>query len=426
MFRTLSLSALIALLSSHSLGAPAPDAKPAAEWPQFRGPKRDGLSTDKGLLTEWSEKGPPLVWKATGLGQGFSSISLVDGRIFTMGDKDGASHVFAVSAKDGSVLWTSEKLGKAGGNYAGTRCTPTVDGDLVYALGQFGDLVCLEAASGKERWRKNLKNDFKGTDARWNYCESVLIDGDKLVCTPHGNEATMLALNKKTGEVIWKSPIKDNGGPSYSSMVISEACGIRQYVQLLSNGVVGIRAKDGKFLWRYDGKNGCFRGNTANVPTPIVEGNLVFVSAGYGKGGGLIELSQSDGKVSVKELYFDGNLNNRHGGIVHVGDYIYGDRDHNGQPWCAEWKTGKNTWTKRGESKGSGSIAVTYADGHLYCRYANGYVALVEANPDGYQERGGFKIPNSTSNSWNHPVVVGGRLYLRDKDILWCYDVTKH
>jgi outer membrane protein assembly factor BamB len=424
MLRSLALSALFGCVASLSLAAA--DGKPSAEWPQFRGPKRDGLSADKGLLKEWPEKGPPLVWKATGLGQGFSSISLVGGKIFTMGDKDGSSFVFAVNAADGAILWTSEKVGKAGGNYSGTRCTPTVDGDLVYALGQFGDLVCLECATGKERWRKNLPKDFKGTAGGWNYCESVLVDGDKLLCTPHGSEATILALNKKTGDVIWKSAVPDNGDPSYSSMVISEACGIRQYVQLLSNGVVGVRAKDGEFLWRYDGKNGCFRRNTANVPTPIVEGNHVFVSAGYGKGGGLIELSESDGKIAVKELYFDGKLNNRHGGVVHVGDYIYGDRDHGGQPWCADFKTGKIKWQNAKPQKGSGSAAITYAEGHLYCRYANGYVALVEASADGYQERGGFKIPNSTSNSWNHPVVIGGRLYLREKDVLWCYDVTRH
>jgi outer membrane protein assembly factor BamB len=407
-------------------GLPVAEAGPKeTSWPQFRGPHRDGLSEETGLLKEWPSDGPPLLWKTPGLGIGFSSVSLKDGRIFTMGDRDGSSHVAAINAKDGQIAWTA-KVGKAGGSYAGTRSTPTIDADRVYALGQFGDLVCLNAASGKELWRHNLPKDFKGASGGWNYCESVLVDGDKLICTPGGPEATLVAFNKKNGEVLWKCPIPGGEAAGYASMVISEASGVRQYVQLLSNSLVGVRASDGKLLWRYGEAGNRFGGNTANVPNAIVDGNLVFASAGYGRGGGLIELSKSGDTFQVKELYFEHELNNRHGGIVHVGPNIYADRDHGGRLFCADFKTGKVQWHNGGKTQGSGSAAVTYADGHLYVRYDNGYVALVDADAKGYKERGSFKIPNSDHDSWNHPVVIGGRLYLREKDTLWCYDVHQH
>jgi outer membrane protein assembly factor BamB len=323
----------------------------------------------------------------------------------------------ALGRADGKNLWET-KVGKPGGNYAGTRCTPTVDGGLVYALGQFGDLVCVEAATGAEKWRRNFAKDFKGRSGGWNYTESPLIDGEKLICTPGGPEATLVALDKKTGEVIWKSALGDTAG--YSSAVVSTAGGIRQYVQLTANGVVGVSAKDGKLLWRYE-KLGR---NVANIPTPIILGDQVFCTAGYGKGGALLTLSRDGDGIKVKEEYYTRDLGNRHGGVVIVGDYAYGDRDQNGTPWCAEWKTGKVKWQRdRRKGKGNGSAAVTYADGNLYVRYSNGYVSLVPAGPDGYEEKGSFKIPNGDRNSWAHPVVIGGRLYLREKGVLWCYDV---
>jgi outer membrane protein assembly factor BamB len=396
-----------------------------ANWPQFRGPHRDGLSTETGLLKDWPSDGPPLVWKATGLGAGFSSVSLKDGRIFTMGDKGDSSYVSAVDAKDGKVVW-STKVGKSGGNYSGTRCTPTIDGDRVYALGQFGDLVCLDCATGKEHWRHNLPKDFKGGSGNWNYCESVLVDGDNVICTPGGPQATLLALNKTNGEVVWKCPIPGGEAAGYASMVVSEAGGVRQYVQLLSNSLVGVRASDGKLLWRYGEAGNRFGGNTANVPNPIADGNLVFASAGYGRGGGLIELTKSGDHFEVKEVYFHHELNNRHGGLVYIGPNLYADRDHGGRLFCADFKTGKVKWHNGEHTQGSGSAAITYADGHLYVRYDNGYVALVDADPKGYKEHGCFKIPNSDNNSWNHPVIAGGRLYLREKDVLWCYDVKLH
>jgi outer membrane protein assembly factor BamB len=395
----------------------------SASWPQFRGPNRDDLSPDKGLLKDWPEDGPPLAWRATGLGTGYSSVSVAGGKIYTMGDKDGSAFIHALDTKDGTIHW-SAKVGKSGGG-PGSSSTPTISGELLFSLGQEGDLVCIERATGKEQWRRNLAKDFKGRIGTWKYCESVLVDGDRVICTPGGNEATVLALEKKTGEVAWKCPIRDESA-GYSSIVISDAAGVHQYVQLLANSLVGVRAMDGKLLWRYGEKGDRFGGNTANIPTPIVLGDRVFAAAGYGRGGVLLELTSDDGSVKAREVYFNHELNNKHGGVVVVGDNVFADRDDSGTPYCADLKTGKVKWHKQRRTDGSSSAAITYADGRLYVRYANGYIALVQADSEGYKEHGCFKIPNGDHNSWNHPVVIGGRLYLREKDVLWCYDVKQH
>ena len=381
----------------------------------------DSLSPDKGLLPKWEKNGPPLAWKepAKDLGTGFSSVAVVGDKIFTMGDVGDSYYVFALQRASGNKLWQA-KVGGSGapGGYAGPRSTPTVDGDLLFALGQNGNLICLEAAGGKEVWKKDMRKDFGGNVGGWGYSESPLVDGDKLLCTPGGKDAAIVALNKKTGAVIWKAVVPGDRA-EYSSMTVAEVGGIRLYVQLLANNVAGISAKDGKLLWTYE-KLGH---NTANIPTPVVKGDLVFCAAGYGKGGALLKLTAKGGQVTVQEVYFNGDLTNRHGGVVLVGDHLYGDCDDGGNPYCAEFKTGKvvSSWKK--QSKGGGSMAVTYADGHLYCRYANGIVALVDASPAGYRETGSFKIANVRGPSWPHPVVVDGRLYLREQEKLWCYDV---
>jgi outer membrane protein assembly factor BamB len=414
-------AALIALTAA-DLKNPEPD------WPKFRGPKGDGISGDTGLLKKWPKDGPPLLWQSEPVGIGFSSVSMAGTRIFTMGDDKGSSWVFGLDRNTGKKHW-SAKVGKAGGSYSGTRGTPTVYGELVYALGQFGDLVCLEAATGTEKWRKSFAKDFDGRHGSWQYTESPLVDGDKLVCTPGGQKkGAMVALDKKTGSVIWESDFGETAG--YASVVITEAGGLRQYVQLLSGGVASVAAQDGRLLWRYhmtgkDSKKLYFAGNTANIPNAVVLGDYILAGAGYGPGGaGLMKLSAGGSGVKEEEVYFKREMKSRHGGYVVVGDYVYADTDNSGHPFCAEWKTGKIRWTRKDEGGGKGSVAVVYADGRLYMRYENGYVALVEASPEAYKEISAFKIPNSgTSQSWSHPVVVGGKLYLREKDILWCYDV---
>lgn len=395
---------------------------PSAAWPRFRGPNGDGVSADTGLLKDWPKNGPPLVWKSDPVGVGFSSVSVVGKRLFTMGDDKGSSWIFGLNRATGKRLWAA-KVGKAGGSYAGTRCTPTVDGGLVYGIGQFGDLVCVDAATGKEKWRKNFGKDFQGNSGGWNYTESPLIDGDKLVCTPGGRKkGAIVALDKTTGAVIWESDFGETAG--YASMVVTQAGGVRQYVQLLANGLASVSADDGKLLWRYGNKDRKkFAGNTANIPNPVILGDYVFAGAGYGRGAGLVELHSAGPSVKEDDIYFKRDLQSRHGGYVVVGDYVYADTDNSGRPFCAKWLTGDIQWKRDGNYQGRGSAAIVYADGRLYIRYDNGYVTLVEANPKAYIEHGNVKIPNATHNSWSHPVVAGGNLYLREQNTVWCYDV---
>jgi outer membrane protein assembly factor BamB len=407
------------LLAVAAAPAAAADAERAAsDWPQFRGPNRDAHSPDTGLLREWPKDGPPLLWKAAGVGGGYSSVSVTGGKLYTLGNKGKSSFLVAVDLDGGKVLWSRE-IGPSGGNLGST---PTVDGDRVYAVGQGGDLVCVDADTGKEQWHRNFEKDFGGRCGGWRYTESPLVDGDRLVCTPGAKDATLVALDKKTGDVIWKcaAPIEDPTA-GYSSVVVAEAGGIRQYVQLLAGGVIGVAAKDGKFLWKYE-KLGH---NTANIPTPIVLGDRVFCSAGYGKGGALLRLVPAGDGVTVKEVYFNRDLTNKHGGLVVVGDHVYGDRDDSGHPFCAEVKTGKVVWRKKDGGAGEGSASVAYADGRLYFQYQNGVVALVEASPEGYKEVGTFQVPRHDGPSWAHPVIAGGRLYLREGDSVCCYNVKQ-
>ncbi len=392
----------------------------AGDWPAWRGPDRTGVSSETGLLKEWPKEGPPLVWKATGLGSGFSTPSVAAGRIYLLGGRGGNECVVALDADGGKTLWESKvgPLWEDQRRHPGTRSTPTVDGELVYAIGSDGDLVCLETAGGKERWRKHMRKDFGGSHGTWAYAESPLIDGDVLVCSPGGRSATMVALDKKTGEVIWKAALDASGSAGgYSSAIVAEVGGVRQYVQFVSGGVVGVSAKDGKSLWRYTKT----AARQANIPTVIFHDGHVFTANGYGVGAGLVKLTPGGGDVSAEEVYFSRDLVNHHGGVVRVGDYLYGT--NNSSLLCLKFKDGaKPVWSDRAVGKGS----VTAADGHLYVRGERGPVALVEATPDGYKEKGRFDQPDrSRLSAWPHPVIANGRLYLRDQDVLLCYDVKQ-
>lgn len=397
---------IVALVSSLTL---------AVDWPQFRGPNRDGVSTEKGLLQSWPPEGPPLAWSTKGLGGGYSTVSIAGDRIYTVGNRGSDSYLVALNRADGKEVWTA-KVGPKGDSLGST---PTVDGERVYALGQQGDLVCVDKY-GKEAWRRNLMKDFKGKKGGWSYCESPLVDGDRLIVTPGGTEATLVALDKKTGETAWKCPIESKSPDAgYSSVVIDTIGGVKQYVQLYNGGVVGVDT-DGKLLWHYKRH----AGNTANVPTPIPMGEYIFSSIGYGgRGAALLKIKAENGAFAVDEVYYEQALKNKHGGVIKVGDYVYGDTDDSGHPFCAEVKTGKVMWKRKNEGKGGGSASVTYADGRLYFHYQNGVVALVKASPGKYEEVGSFSPPKLNGAAWAHPVVCDGHLYLREGDYLYCYDV---
>jgi outer membrane protein assembly factor BamB len=392
----------------------------AADWPQWRGPNRDGVSKETGLLRQWPEEGPKPAWKATDIGNGYSTPSIAAGRIFLMSNKGDDEFALALDEKTGKQVW-SASVGKVGRNfgpqYPGSRSTPTFDGEVLYALGSDGDLVCLGTAEGKERWRKSYRNDFGGKSGQWAYAESPLVDGDLLVCTPGGATATLVALNKKDGSVVWKAAVPGGDAAAYASVVIAEVAGAKQYVQFLGKGVVAVNAKTGKFLWRF---NETAQGSPANIPTPVVHGNYVFSSTGRGKGG-LIKLVPGDGGVTVETVWLSPTMANPLGGVVLVDGHLYGT---NGQALvCVDFMTGKPKWEERSVGKG----AVCYADGRLYVRGEKGGVALVEATPAGYREKGRFDQPDrSAQPAWPYPVVANGRLYLRDQDVLLCYDVRQN
>ncbi len=408
------------------LGAVCPTR--SEEWPQFHGPRRDNLCRETGLLKAWPEDGPKLLWKLEGLGKGYSSVAITDGKILTMGDREPAGSpesqfVIALDLATGKELWAA-RVGPPHND--GPRCTPTVDGDLLYAIGTAGNLVCLETATGEVRWQKSFPDDFGGKMmSPWKYSESPLVDGDQLVCTPGGKDATIVALDKRTGELIWKCGLPDVGsrgkdGAAYSSMIAAEIDGVRQYVQIVGRGAVGVAADSGKFLWGYN-RIAC---RVANITGPLARGNHVFVTTSYKTGSALLKLTRNGQKFDVEEVYFLGpkQFENHHGGVVLLGDYLYGgDGQSNGTPVCLEFLTGKIAWKPK--APGRGSAAVLYADGHLYLRYQDGLVALVEATPDAFRLKGTFQTAVKNGPSWPHPVIHDGKLYLHDKDVLMCYDV---
>jgi outer membrane protein assembly factor BamB len=365
----------------------------------------------------WPKDGPPLAWQVKGLGSSYAGVSVAGDRIYTLGANGAVSKVFALERDNGKVVWSAD-VGPAGGELG---CTPTVDGDRVYALvGQEGDLVCLQIKDGKRVWHRNLHKEFGGSIKQWHYCESPLVDGDHVIVTPGGKDATMVALDKKTGETVWKCAIPlEHTEAGYASAVIAEVGGVKQYVRLLDGGLAGV-STDGKPLWTYQKL-----GPNINVSTPIVLKDQILAVAGYGKGGALLQLTANGKEVKAEEVYFKSELTNKHGGVLVVGDYAYGDTDDHGQPYCAEVKSGHVMWKREGnEGRGRRSASVTYADGRLYFRYANGVVALVKASPDGYKETGSFQV-KTDGEAWAHPVVVGGKLYLREQDSLYCYDVRE-
>jgi outer membrane protein assembly factor BamB len=395
----------------------------AADWPQWRGPQRDGTSRETGLLEEWPREGPRLLWQRKDVGEGYATPAVVGDRIYLLGNKGMADEfVQALSVRDGRQVWAT-RLGRVGPNMAmqfpGARSTPTVDGELLFALSSDGELACLETAGGKVRWRKNVRTEFGGKCGWWAYSESPLVDGDVLVCSPGGSDATLVALHKKTGDVLWKAALPEGDIAGYASAIVVEAAGVKQYVQFLQKGVVGVDARTGKLLWRYAQTA---QRSRANIVTPVAHDGCVYTASGEA-GGGLVKLKAHQGAVEAEQLYCLKNLPASIGGSVRVGEYLYGT---NGRGLlCAEFATGNLKW----QDKCIGRGAVCYADGRLYVHGENGQVALVEATPAAYREKGRFTPPDQPQytrrdeKAWAYPVVANGRLYIRDQGSLWCYDV---
>jgi outer membrane protein assembly factor BamB len=405
----------------------------ATDWPEFRGPNRNGICTETGLLQDWPKNGPPKVWSAKNLGLGYGTPSVASGKIFGLGTRGGKDGIWALKEADGSELWfapfddprkTNQNNGPSG--------TPTYHDGKVYAVSSNGKLICLEPEKGKLIWQVDYFNDFGGKVPGWGYTESVLVDGEKVICTPGSSDATVVALNKDSGKVIWESPLGAvGGGQGYCSPVKATVAGIDMYVILLGKegGLVGVDVKTGKLLWRYT-KSAL--GGTAQIPMPIVKDDLIWLSTSYGGGSALLQLTP-DGKdkMTVKELktYKKPELNNHHGGMVLVGDYIYFGHDQNkGFPVCVEFKTGAIKWGPETNASlvagGQGSAAVLFADNRLYFRYQNGTMVLIEPSPEGLKTVSSFKLPEpSGKESWAHPVIANGKLYIRDQEKLHCFNV---
>lgn len=401
---------LTLLLAAVSTGAPPPSI---TDWPQWRGPERNGLSKDTGLLKQWPATGPSVVWKADGLGEGYGSLALKGDRIFVQGTKGEASAVFALNRADGKLVW-STALGPKGSERRGNgpRATPTIDEDRMYVLTENGDLACLRVRDGSAVWRKNILKEFGGSNPGWMISESPLVDGNRVIVTPGGKTGGMVAFDKMNGNVIWAS--KDfSDEAAYSSPIVVDVGGVRTILNFTSQSAIGVRANDGKLMWRHNSPaNG-----TANCTTPVFADNKVFFTSAYGTGAALLGLTAQSGEVKAQELYFTKDMMNHHGGVVLVNGYLYGFS--NNVLTCLEFATGKRMWQNRSVGKGS----LTYADGMLFLLGEENQVGLAEATPSAYVEKGRFSIADTGRPSWAHPVVIGGKLYIRNQSSLTVYDV---
>lgn len=422
----------------------------AADWPQWQGPERNAMSKETGLLQEWPADGPPLAWRIEGLGGGDSTPSIADGKIFGMSNRDDKEVVWALAESDGKELWV-KPLGDAvkqrmPQSKEGPGCTPTVDGDRLYVLGMGGRLACLKVKDGEIIWQRSLTDDFGGAVPMWSYRESPLIDGDKLICTPGGPDALIVALDKLTGKTIWQSKLPKSSegdaardessgrrpgrfnfgggsGAAYASVIPVDFEGQRQYVQLTAKALVGVAASDGKFLWRYKTPA---NGMSINCTTPLYHHGMLFAASAYGAGGGLVKLTKDDsGEIDTKEVYSTKRMQNHHGGMIVFDNALYGANGGNegGALICLDFPSGKVLWDMRGKHEADkGSVA--FADGRLYYRVEDGTMLLIEPNREKYVERGRFKQPDRSERpAWAHPVIANGKLYVRDQDLLFCYDI---
>ena len=383
----------------------------AADWPQWRGPRRDGVAAETGLLKTWPAEGPPLAWRASGAGSGYSSFAIAGGRLYTLGAKGQQEYVMVYDTATGKSIWEApigSRLSQDRGD--GPRGTPTIDGTRVYAIGGRGDLACVDLATGKKIWGVSFPGEFSAAIPNWGYSESPLVVGDRVIVNAGGSDASIVAFEKATGKVLWKS---GSDRAAYSSAVLHEANGIRQAIFFTATNALGVDVASGRILWTYDRANN----RTANVSTPVLRGDRVFISSDYGTGGGLLQLSPSGGGIGAKELYFTGDMRTHHNTAVLMGDHMYGFSG----PILTAMKFDDGTVAWKNRSVGKGSLVA--AEGQLYLFSENGVVGLADAAPEEYRERGRFQIKAGNLPTWSHPVVSNGRLYLRDQDSIYAYDV---
>ncbi len=400
---------------------------PADSWPQWGGPNRNHKSNASGLLKQWPEGGPPVAWKFTDAGIGYSSFSVLDGKFYTLGLIGGKNYAICLDAGSGEQLWRtpisdevpSESYLQGWG--AGPRSTPTISGDRLIVLGDGGTLCSLDRMTGEPHWKVNLVSDFGGQIPKWGYSASPLIDGDRVVVCP-GKEQFLVALDIETGKQVLSSS-GYNETAHYVSVVKHTVGGIDMYVTAAQSGLVGFSAETGRALWT----NGSSGNATATIPTPILKDNLVYHTSDYGTGCVLVELSATDGRVRAREVYRNKNMQNHHGGVILLGDNLFGLKKGGG--WvCQDLMTGEVNWNKR--LSGDGSASVAYADGRIYVfGESTGTCYLVEPSAEKWIEHGKVSLPEQTGidrgrgKIWAHPVIAEGKLFLRDMDLIYAFDI---
>ncbi len=398
----------------------------AADWPQWRGPERNSISTETGLLQQWPQSGPKLLWRLNDIGDGYGTVAVVGDRFYIIGNTGMESeHVQARNVTDGKKIWQAE-IGKVGDpdqqpHYPKARSTPVVEAGILYAEGSAGDVVAIQIATGERLWHKSLQGDFNGQHGKWAYGESPLVDGGAVVVTPGGSDATIVALNKSTGETLWTSAVPGGDLAGYASPVVIEAAGRKQYVHFLDEGVVGVDAANGKFLWRYAKTST----GPANIADPLVHDGYIYSTNARRFGGALVKLNQTSEGVAAEEVYFERYAPNTLGGQILLGGILYGTNSQG--LVAADFMTGKVRWQAEG---GPGSVL--YAEGQLYVHWESGGVTLVDATPEEFREKGRFTPSDPDEHllgdremAWSYPVVANGRLYIRDMGVLWCYDVSR-
>ena len=394
----------------------------ADDWPHWRGVNRDDMSTESGLLKEWPKGGPKEAWLNKDSGLGYSGFAIVDGKLFTMGLEDEREFALCLNADTGKELWRSpigERYQNGWGD--GPRSTPSVDGDRVYCMSAKGSLVCLKT-DGSSIWEVKME-DFGGSIPKWGYAESPLVDGDQVVCTPGGKQGTMLALNKMTGKKVWQTkPVSSEGKTAaahYSSILPVDLNGRRQYIQLLVLAAIGVDAESGEVLWQSN-----WPGRIAVIPSPIYRDGEVFVTSGYSVGGKLIKVAEDN---SVEDVWFTKTIQNHHGGVIQLGDYFYGSSGKKGFT-CLNRADGEMVWNERKIKKG----CVAYADGlFYYLQESDGKVLLIDADEEKPNVISQFTLSpqtkrrNARGKIWVHPVIANGKLYLRDQEIIYCFEISK-
>jgi len=391
----------------------------AEDWPQFRGPERNGVSKETGLLKTWPKDGPALIWSYEGLGEGYSSPSIVNNNIFVTGVLDGQEILFAFDLQ-GNLKWKMQYGPAWTGTFPSARTTPTVDGENIYVCSGMGKVVCFNVASGKIKWSLQAVEEFNGEYPKWGMAESPLVIDDKVICTPSGKDASLVALHKETGKIIWRSEGLSELA-SYCSPILVQKGNKKIIATMLENSFVGLDANTGKIMWQDKFSSYQNDPKDINPVSPIQYDNYIFTTSGYNDGSALYQLLNDGSKI--QKAWVDITLDTHIGGIVLVNGYIYAsnwENNRNGNWVCLDWKTGQVMYEKKWITKGS----IISAEGMLYCyEEKEGNLALVVATPKEFKIVSSFKVPMGSGQHWAHPAISDGRLHIRHGDALMVYNI---